>query len=312
MISQYPEKSWSFSKDKLLNRCPRAYFYSKFLMWGGWELDAPERKRKAYRLTKLTTIEQYLGTLIHGYIANNITALKSEDIKTALEYVGKEFNRAVIASYKLREEWERNPKNYIMFYSVYYKNRNLFEGNLGMEIKRKAKTLLQNYYNSKTLKDIQDGIRIIEIDRENNFTSFFVDNYKIYSIVDFMYEKNGNIYIVDWKTGKRSVDDEFQLKLYALYAYKNYNIDLNNVYLINEYLYEGDFEERKYSKDELLEVENYIKERIEIMEHYLKDKEKNIPQDEMFFPARPSKYNCKWCNFKEICPEYKENFILKN
>ncbi|GAB6189360.1 hypothetical protein JCM30566_10990 [Marinitoga arctica] len=309
-MDQYPEKSWSFSKDKLLTKCPRAYYYSKFLMWGGWNYDASERKRKAYRLTKLTTVEQYLGSLIHSYIANNITALKSGDIKTALEYVGKELNKAVESSYKLRNEWEQNPKNYVMLYSVYYKNRNLFEGNFGRSIKEKAKILIQNYYASRTLKDIQNGIKVLEIDRENNFTSFFINNYKIYSILDFMYEKNGDIFIVDWKTGKRSVDDEMQLKLYALYAYKNYNINLNKVYLINEYLYEGNFEERKYSKDELLEIEDYIKERIEIMEFYLKDKDKNIPKEEEKFPARPSKYNCKWCNFKEICPAYNESFIL--
>lgn len=311
-MTEYPEKSWSFSKDKLLTRCPRAYYYARFLMWGGWDKNAPERVRKAYRLTKLTTIEQFLGSLVHNYIANNITALKTEDFNSVINYIGKEFNKAVYYSYKFKKEWEMNPKNFIMFYSVYYKNRNLFEGNIGKDIKEKTKLLLQNYYNSRTLKDIQSGIRIIEIDRENNFTSFFVNNYKIYSIVDFMYEKNGNTYIIDWKTGKRSKDDEFQLKLYALYAYKNYNIDLNNVYLINEYLYEGDFEERKYTKEELLEVENYIKERIDIMEHYLKDKEKNIPKEEKYFSARPSKYNCKWCNFKEICPEYNENFILNS
>lgn len=309
-MTEYPEKSWSFSKDKLLSKCPRAYYYSKFLIWGGWDKTAPERVRKAYRLSKLTTIEQFLGSIIHDYIANNITALKTQDLENALKFIGGEFNKAVYYSHKYMEEWKQNPKSMTMFYSVYYKNRKLYEGDFGKKIRDKTKILLQNYYNSRTLKDIQNGIKIIEIDRENNFTSFWVNNYKIYSIVDFMYEKNGDIFIIDWKTGKKSPDDEFQLKLYALYAYKNYNIDLNRVYLINEYLYEGDYEERKYAKEELLEVENFIKERIDIMENYLKDKEKNIPKDESSFPARSSKYNCKWCNFKEICPEYNENFIL--
>ncbi|SHE68519.1 PD-(D/E)XK nuclease superfamily protein [Marinitoga hydrogenitolerans DSM 16785] len=312
MISKYPEKSWSFSKYKTLMKCPRAYYYSKFLMWGGWERTASERSRKAYRLTKLTTIEQFLGALIHKYIANNITALKIKDIKSAINYIGKEFNKAVYSSYKLRKEWELDPKNYTMFYSVYYKNRNLFEDKLGKEIKEKTNVLLNNYFNSNTLKDLQNGIKIIEIDKEKNYPSFFIRDYKIYSIVDLMYEKNNEIYIIDWKTGKKSSDDEFQLKLYALYAYKNYNIDLNKITLINEYLYEGTFEKRKYGKNELLEVEKFIEEKITVMEEYLDDKEKNIPKSEAFFPAKTSKYNCKWCNFKEICPEYSESFINTN
>ncbi|KLO23832.1 hypothetical protein X275_02035 [Marinitoga sp. 1197] len=312
MIGEYPEKSWSFSKDKLLSKCPRAYYYSKFLIWGGWEKTAPERSKMAYRLSKLTTIEQFLGSLIHDYIANNITALKTPDLKMALKNIGYEFNKAVYYSKKYQKEWEKNPKSIVMFYSIYYKNRNIFENEFGKKIKEKTKILLQNYYNSKTLKDIQNGIKIMEIDKENNFSSFFIDDYKIYSIIDFMYKKGSEVIIVDWKTGKKSKDDDFQLKLYALYAYKNYTINLEKITLINEYLLEGISEEKKYNKDDILKVEEHIKSRIKILESYLKDKKRNIPKDEIYFQAKPSKYNCKWCNFKAICPEYKENFINKN
>jgi CRISPR/Cas system-associated exonuclease Cas4 (RecB family) len=308
-MTEFPEKSWSFSKDKLLSTCPRAYYFSKFLMWGGWDLNSPIRKRKAYLLSKLTTIEQFLGSLVHEYIANNISSLKTKDLYSAMHYIGNAFNNAVKSSYMLREEWELNPKNYIMFYSVYYNNRDLFKDNLGKIIKEKTKKIFMNYFKSKTLKDIENGVSIIEIDKEQNYTHFFVKDYKIYSIVDFMYEKNDTIYIVDWKTGKKSKDDDFQLKLYALYAHKNYNFDLNKIVLINEYLFDGEREERTFDNDDIIEVENYILDRIDVMEHYLVDKGKNIPKNEEYFTARLSRYNCKWCNFKEICPEYNENFI---
>ncbi|KAF2956907.1 PD-(D/E)XK nuclease family protein [Marinitoga sp. 38H-ov] len=311
-MTEYPEKSWSFSKDKLLSSCPKAYYFSKFLMWGGWFFDAPERKRKAYLLTKLTTIEQFLGSLIHDYIANNISSLKTKDLNSAIFYIGNKFNNAIYSSYNLKKEWEMNPKNFIMFHSIYYNTRNVFKNNLGYEIKTKTQNILKNYFNSKTLKDVEQGVRIIEIDKEQNYTNFYVKNYKIYSIVDFMYEKDNIIYIVDWKTGKKSKDDEFQLKLYALYAYKNYNIDLENTILVNEYLLNGKREERTFPKESILEVEKYICNRIDIMEHYLLDKEKNIPKNEKYFLAKPSNYNCKWCNFKEICEAYKENFLCKS
>ena len=63
-IKPYPEFSWSISRQRKLDQCPRAYFYTYYLGWNGWLDDAPTETRVAYRLGKLTSLDALLGQQI--------------------------------------------------------------------------------------------------------------------------------------------------------------------------------------------------------------------------------------------------------
>ncbi|MBE0527639.1 MAG: hypothetical protein IH629_00340, partial [Thermoleophilia bacterium] len=63
-IKPYPEFAWSISRQRKLDQCPRAYFYSSYLHWNGWLDDAPTETRVAYRLGKLTSLDALLGQQI--------------------------------------------------------------------------------------------------------------------------------------------------------------------------------------------------------------------------------------------------------
>ena len=39
-VRPYPD-SWSISRQRKLDQCPRAYFYTYYLDWNGWLDDAP-------------------------------------------------------------------------------------------------------------------------------------------------------------------------------------------------------------------------------------------------------------------------------
>ncbi|AEX84500.1 ATP-dependent exonuclase V beta subunit, helicase and exonuclease domain-containing [Marinitoga piezophila KA3] len=305
MIGEYPEKSWSLSKHKILNKCPREFYFTKFYKWRGWEDTVEYRKKLAYRLDKITTIEKYLGNVVHDFITINITTSSLNNKRDAVNFIGNKFNIAIKDSYKHKKQWFERPKDYVMFHSVYYNTRKLFDDNFGRNLKEKTEKIINNYFSSDTYQRLKEEHIKYEVD-ETNFPHFFINDYKIYSIIDLMFEQNGKIYIVDWKTGKPSKDDEFQLRLYALYASLKYGFPLEDIILINEYLLYGYAEERVFKNEDIIEVEEFIKEQIKVLEGYLKDSYLNIPKDEEYFVANPSINNCKWCNFKEICPAYKE------
>ena len=63
-VKPYPELSWSISRQRKLDRCPRAFYCSYYLAWNGWLDDAPAESRMAYRLNKLTSLDALLGQQI--------------------------------------------------------------------------------------------------------------------------------------------------------------------------------------------------------------------------------------------------------
>ena len=63
-VRPYPEFAWSISRQRKLDQCPRAYFYTYYLGWNGWLDDAPTETRVAYRLGKLTSLDALLGQQI--------------------------------------------------------------------------------------------------------------------------------------------------------------------------------------------------------------------------------------------------------
>ena len=59
-----PVPSWSTSRQRKLDPCPRAFCYSYHLAWNGRLDDAPAEPRMASRLNKLTTLDALLGQQI--------------------------------------------------------------------------------------------------------------------------------------------------------------------------------------------------------------------------------------------------------
>jgi len=84
------------------------------------------------------------------------------------------------------------------------------------DIKRKVNICTDNLLGSKTIDGLRGNeVTIEEIDLGNNY--FAVGQTKVYVRVDLLYSVNGHHFIVDWKTGKESVDLS-QLALYGLYV----------------------------------------------------------------------------------------------
>ena len=100
--------------------------------------------------------------------------------------------------------------------------------------------------------------------------------------------KNGNLRIIDFKTGKKK-DDNFQLEFYKLLAELNFD---NRVETVSYY----------YLKEKEIEDFNFLKIKKEKIKDKVLKKIKEIMETKDFSPE-PSRL-CNFCDFKEICPHF--------
>lgn len=123
-IHPYPEFSWSISRQRLLEQCPRAYHYRYYASWNGWLRDASEESRLAYRLSKLTGLDALLGQEIDvGAREIEAAARAGQDLPTASELAAR--TRAALSrawrSSRDRASFEASPKSVTMLRSIYVK-----------------------------------------------------------------------------------------------------------------------------------------------------------------------------------------------
>ena len=76
MSSFKNEFSWSISRDRVFQTCPRQYYFNYYGYWGGWEINAPERTRRIYVLKQLKNRYMWAGAKVHDCIERTLTNLQ--------------------------------------------------------------------------------------------------------------------------------------------------------------------------------------------------------------------------------------------
>ncbi|MDH3731155.1 MAG: PD-(D/E)XK nuclease family protein [Acidimicrobiia bacterium] len=153
--------------------------------------------------------------------------------------------------------------------------------------------LLANYF------VVEDPRSFDPVDRELDMTED-LDSVAMRGILDRIEEnENGDLIIVDYKTGKApperySLSAFFALKIYALLIRKRTGrtpVELRLLYLNGPDLYRLEVNE-----GQLVAMEKQVKALWTAIQ-------RAIAQDQ--FPTRVSRL-CDWCSFKEICPAWEE------
>lgn len=157
--------------------------------------------------------------------------------------------------------------------------------------------LLANYFL------VEDPRSFDPLDRELDMTED-LDSVAMRGILDRMEEnENGDLIIVDYKTGKApperySLSAFFALKIYALLIRKRTGrtpVELRLLYLNGPDLYRLEVNE-----GQLVAMEKQVKALWSAIQ-------RAIAQDK--FPPRVSRL-CDWCSFKEICPAWEDEVAL--
>jgi hypothetical protein len=163
----------------------------------------------------------------------------------------------------------------------------------------------------------------IEEPRRPNFEMMKVDvsqipwleNVSILASPDFwiMFWEN-NYLILDWKSGKESLDISWitdQLRVYALKTLLKQkstklwdrNIEVHEVYLPSLNEKSGSVEQ-----NDIEHIINKILEDVEYQKQFIveQDIEKNEPLNHTAFTRTSSEKKCAWCTFRGVCQKLKE------
>jgi CRISPR/Cas system-associated exonuclease Cas4 (RecB family) len=274
------EFSWSISRDRIFQTCPRQYYYNYYGYWGGWDTGAPERTRQIYVLKQLQNRYMWAGAKVHDCIERTLTNLRRGIAVLDVDRIVE------ITLNKMREEFRSSREKR---YLSHPKTCALFEHEYEVPIsdadwKKTADNMeqcLRNFYSSETFDMLKDLPQQMWLEVED-FSSFNLDSTKIWAILDCSFRTDdGGGTIIDWKTGRKMSDDvSMQLSCYAMYAMEKWGIGPEKVKLIEYNLLANKDMEFSVSGADIESTKTYISGSIADMQSMLIDVDDNVPKEE--------------------------------
>ncbi|MDP4099056.1 PD-(D/E)XK nuclease family protein [Paenibacillus sp. P96] len=297
----YPPWSYSQSRANTFDECLRKYYFHYYGSHNGWNRElASEEQATLYRLKQLSNLYLLFGDLAHRMCESAVRTVDERREPPRQGFLDKVIREMLNQGYKEsqdREAWIRQPKQRLMLSEIYYGEEALRDRISIINDRRRA--IVRNLYTSAAWKELSaGGARVVEAEK---WDTMLLHDTKVYVKMDLLYRRqNGEMVIVDWKTGKEG-DFSDQLYLYASYVREKYNIPLEQLELRVEYLVTGECETYKPVQEDIAKVEENVGRYIEEMKSCLDDEYYNRPKPMSFFTPMPSRRTCGSCNFREVC-----------
>lgn len=291
--------SWSFSRSRTFQDCPRKYWFHYYGSWGGWEANAPAEARELYLLKKITGLHMLAGDTVHRAIERALLGWargEQPEVETTVAWCKREMQRGFSES---RDElWREGPSKYVRLFSHHYgppPSRDFLT-----RIAKKVGDSVRTFFVSQAFGLIRetDPDRWLPIE---TLDTFEFEGTQVYAVPDFACRHDGDVLIFDWKTGKRSKSNLDQVVLYALFAAAKWDADPERVKAAPVYLLNGgEFDPAHVTEKDRARVEEVMRSSIAAMRERLADPAGNVARKEDFEPT-PG-HGCRWCNFRGVCP----------
>ncbi len=303
--------AWSFSRMRTFDSCRRRYYYQHYLKWGGWDERAPEERRLAYRLSRMTSADQLAGELVHQGIEDALRRFRSnrlvvgadELVATALV----KWDRKLAESQSGR--WKYDPKRVTCLVEDYYglpdRDARLARG------KERVEVCLRSFCASRTWEELRRG-RVANwmATDGDSFETVEVMGISTYGRPDLAYdasppdEPKSRLRVFDWKTGSPRDSDVLQVRFYALLAESRWNFPPESVRARLVYLYPSPVEQTvEVTPEGIEDGKRVLLESWELMKSVLADVDENIPLGIEHFPVTRRPELCLRCPFQEICDD---------
>lgn len=300
------EFSWSKSRHEKFVGCRRAYFFTYYGSWGGWEARPGSPVRELYVLKKLSSRWQWSGSLVHGALREVLSRFRATgDLPPLERVIDRTHARA-------RAEWVGSrEKSYWREASriVGLVEHEYAEPVADAEWKRLYEEVVERslraFYGSEILDEVRrtprgDWLGVDELD------SWDFEGTKVWVAVDFAYrDGDGRVHVLDWKTGKERGIDHVQVGVYALYARSRWNIAPDSVVggLVYLALDGGRGAERVDVAADPRALEACsaeMRSSIREMRAALEDPARNKAREEAF-PRVEERSVCRRCAFRRPC-----------
>jgi hypothetical protein len=306
-IRPYPEFSWSISRQRKLDQCPRGYFYTYYLGWNGWLQDAPTEARVAYRLGKLTSLDALLGQQIDVRARElEAAARHGEELPTAdeLEARTREALRQLwTRSRDGRAAFEARPGKVTMLRSLYMgQDAQPETDRLNEKAGPSMRGLLATSHWERLGMCGADGCVVVP-----DFAHFLWDGVKVFAAPDLAYVQGGVLHVIDWKTGREDDSQKLQVLLQMWWALETLpelaqaaadgSLEIRG-YL--EYVTAGKTQPVAAAPDLRERAAETVRAGVTEMRAMLADPERNVPLERSAFERRESAL-CRMCNFGPIC-----------
>lgn len=300
------EFSWSNSRHEKLRECLRAYYFTYYASWGGWERDAAPHVRKLYVLKKLSNRFTWAGSVVHAVVRNALRAIRAQrpfEPERLLEGAHRDMRDDFRHSKDKRYWREKRRKDFAgLVEHEYGEAIEAGEWRRNWETVEKA---LQGFFTSswperaKALRPDQ-WLEVDDNDFENS--AFNLEGVRVFAVPDFAFiEDDGAPVIVDWKTGKPRDGYDAQVLGYALYLSQRYNLPLERIRTSLVYLNEGTERQVEVSASALEGFRAHFGESVAKMRALLADPAANAPHPEHLFPQTEELSSCARCAYRQVC-----------
>ena len=141
------------------------------------------------------------------------------------------------------------------------------------------------------------------LDQPDDKTTYFYQDIPIWCAIDFAYtDFKGDLWIVDWKTGKENSEElKIQLASYAIFAQQEWDIPLDKIHLCGVFLNNGgNSKEYKLTVEEIEFARQAMADSARKMLIEL-DNQADNETSQSHFACDPDDFKCRFCNFKGIC-----------
>jgi hypothetical protein len=306
-VRPYPEFSWSISRQRKLDQCPRGYFYAYYLGWNGWLDDAPTEARVAYRLGKLTSLDALLGQQIDVRARELEAAARSGAVLPEADELETRTREALrqlwTRSRNGRAAFEARPNRVTMLRSLYMDQDTQPETD---RLNQKAGPSMRGLLATSHWERLQACGEAGRVEVPD-FASFAFDGVKVFAAPDLTYTHEGVLHVIDWKTGRADDTQPMQVLLQMWWALETYpelaraaadgSLEIRG-YL--EFVAAGGTRPVAAVADFRERAAECVHAGVAQMRALLADPERNIPLAMAAFERRESAL-CRTCSFGPIC-----------
>ena len=295
------ELVWSHSRARAFSSCLRAYWFTYYGSWGGWDAEAPAEAKNAYIQKKLTTRAMWTGTVVHAAAEEALKRVRAGqwvDVEAGVDTAFRRANMDIVGS--RNGSWLERPSRRTGFREHYYDEPLPPEAwtNAVAEIERQVRGL---YAHRIFRRLLQVSERILEVEELQRFP---VGDAEVYVSLDALVsDGNGGVVIIDWKTGDAHSDEVIaaQLGIYGLYATERLGVPVDKVKAMHVNLRHGTETVHPIGPDAIAAAREEVGRSVAEMRGKLRDVAQNIadPADHPVVPEGDP--GCRWCSFRRSC-----------